>query len=272
MNRRNFLQTMLGASVIVNQSAAALLLSGQGDVIVSVCLGTGTAGIDLRLFKTYTQPLTNVLGNKMGKKVYAESYRSFALIKDAITNNRSDILIVPPMVAIHAMQYGYQPLVRVKDLATGLLVKRKGSQVMRIGIMEFDSWLGAMGRNVIAEHKLGSPAMLETVKTQDAVVSLLEQKAVQAGVLRTEKASKLIATGEYEAWDTLPVSPDFTVLIHDKLVANYGEIVRQTMLNLPVAAVNNLQAAIHVPVKQFVDCTKKDYAALAKAIGEKFSA
>ena len=272
MNRRLFLQTLIGATVVANQSAQALLLSGQGDLIVSIYPGTGAAEIDLHLFKTFTQPLSTALSNKLGKKVYTEPYRNFSLINNAIKDNRTDVLFVPPIVAIHAMQYGYQPLVRVKELATGVLVKRKGQQVARIGITEPDSWLGAMGRNVIAEHQLGTPAMLETVKTQDAVVYLLEQKAVQAGVLRTEKASKLIATGEYEAWDPLPVSPDFTVLIHQKLAANYAETVRQTMLTLPAAVTSSLQEAIHVPIKQFVTCSKQDYAVLAKAIGEKLPA
>lgn len=269
MNRRFFLKTLGAAIVFANQPAEALLLSGQGDVIVSIYPGTGAKEIDSQLFKAFTQPMTTALASTLHKKVYAEPYRSFSLIEDTIRNNRADMLFVPPIVAIHGMQHGYQPLVRVRELATGVLLKRKGQQVARIGITEPDSWLGAMGKNVIAEHVSASPAMLETVKTQDAVVYLLEQKAVQAGVLRTEKANKLLATGEYEVWYPLPTSPDFTVLIHDKLVANYAESARKTLLSLPAAAVNSLQEAIHVPVNQFVPCAKQDYAALAKAIGVK---
>ena len=170
------------------------------------------------------------------------------------------------------MEHGYQPLVRVKALATGVLLKRKGQQVTRIGITEPDSWLGAMGRNVIAENKLALPAMLETVKTQGAVVYLLEQKAVQAGVLRTEMANKLIATGEYETWYPLPATPDFTMLIHDKLAANYAEPIRQAMLNLSAATIDSLQQAVHISINQFVSCSKSDYLALAKAIGVKLPA
>ncbi|MDR3391729.1 MAG: hypothetical protein P4L77_08335 [Sulfuriferula sp.] len=267
MNRRFFLRSLVATTVLSSTAAQALLLSGHGDVLISIYPGTGAVEIDLQLFKFYTQPMTTALGAKMGKKVYAEPYRSFDLIEGVISDNRTDILFVPPIVAIHSMQHGYQPLVRVKDLATGMLVKRKGAQVIRIGITQPDSWLGAMGQNLVAERKLGPPSMLETVKTQDAVVFLLQQKVVEAGVLRTEKANQLIATGEYEAWYPLPTSPDFTVLIHDKLAATYAETVRQTLLALPVAAINSLQESIHVPVKQFVPCVRQDYAALAKAIG-----
>lgn len=269
MNRRFFLQTLIATGIFANHSASALLISGHGDAIISVYPGTGAKEIDLQLFKMYTEPMTTALASAMRKKVYAEPYRSFSLIESAISNNRTDILFVPPIVAIHAMQHGYQPLVRVRDLATGMLVKRKGQTVTSIGITEPDSWLGAMGQNVISERKLIAPAMLQTVKTQDAVAFLLQQKVVQAGVLRTEKADKMIATGEYEAWYPLPTSPDFTVLIHDKLAANYAESVRKTLLSLPAAAVDSLQKAIHVPVNQFIACDKQDYAALAKAIGVK---
>ncbi|WP_157662725.1 PhnD/SsuA/transferrin family substrate-binding protein [Sulfuriferula sp. AH1] len=269
MNRRFFLRTLVATTMFANQSAKALLLSGHGDVIISIYPGTGAKEIDLQLFKIYTQPMATALASTMGKKVYAEPYRSFSLIESVISNNRTDILFVPPIVAIHAMQYGYQPLVRVRDLATGMLVRRKGQTVTSIGITEPDSWLGAMGQNVIAERKLATSAMLQTVKTQDAVAFLLEQKAVQAGVLRTEKANRMIATGEYEAWYPLPASPDFTVLIHDKLAASYAESVRKTLLSLPAAAVDSLQKAIHVPVNQFVSCGKQDYAVLAQAIGVK---
>lgn len=269
VNRRLFLQASISATVFANHSASALLSSGYGDVIVSIYPGTGAAEIDLRLFKEFTQPMSTALAGKIGKKVYTEPYRSFSLIKDAISNSRADILFVPPIVAIYGMQNGYQPLVRVRELATGMLIKRKGEQVTHIGITEPDSWLGAMGRDVIAEHKSGSQVILNTVKTQDAVVFLLEQKVAQAGVLRTEKANKLIATGEYEAWYALPASPDFTVLIHDKLANKYADLVRLSMLSLSVTAINSLQTAIHVPIKQFVPCSKQEYVVLAKVIGVK---
>lgn len=269
MNRRFFLQSLMVTGMLANHSARALMISGQGDAIISIYPGTGAKEIDLQLFKAYTEPMTAALASAMRKKVYAEPYRSFSLIESTISNNRTDILFVPPIVAIHAMQHGYQPLVRVRDLATGMLVKRKGEAVTSIGMTQLDSWLGAMGQNVILERQLVAPAMIQTVKTQDAVVFLLQQKVVQAGVLRTEKANKMIATGEYEAWYPLPTSPDFTVLIHDKLAASYAEIVRKTLLSLPAAAVDSLQKAIHVPVNQFIACNKQDYAALAKAIGVK---
>lgn len=269
MNRRFFLQTLCGTALLAHHSAHALLSSGQGDVIVAIYPGTGAAEIDASLFKELTRPMTSSLAARMGKKVYAEVYRSFSLIKNTIIQNRADLLFVPPIVAIHAMQQGYQPLVRVRELATGVIVKRKGEAVKHISITEMDSWLGAMGQNVIAEHYPNAKAMFETVKTQDAVVYLLQQGVVQAGVLRTEKANKLMATGNYEVWYPLPSSPDFTMLINDKLVAKYADVVRQVMLTLPAPAIKSLQSAIHVPINQFVSSAKPDYAALAKAVSVK---
>ena len=226
VNRRFFLQTLFGTTILAHHSAYALLSSGQGDVIAAIYPGTGAAEIDTTLFRELTQPMTSLLAGKMGKKVYTEVYRSFSLINDTVIHNRADLLFVPPIVAIHAMQQGYQPLVRVRELATGVIVKRKGEAVKRIGTTEVDSWLGAMGQNVIAEHYPNAKTMFETVKTQDAVVYLLQQGVVQAGILRTEKANKLIATGNYEVWYPLPSSPDFTVLINDKLAAKYADAVR----------------------------------------------
>jgi hypothetical protein len=127
---------------------------------------------------------------------------------------------------------------------------------------EAESWLGAMGANLVAQRKLVPPNMLEIVKTQDAVVYLLQQKAVQAAVLRSEKANKLIATGEYELWYPLASTPDMTLLVHDKLASSHAEPLRQAMLSLPVEAINGLQEVVHVPIKRFVVCNKQDYVPL----------
>lgn len=104
---------------------------------------------------------------------------------------------------------------------------------------------------------------MQVVKTQDAVVYLLEQKAVQAAVLRTEKANKLIATGEYEVWYALPKTPDLTLLIHEKLATSYAAPIRQTMVTLPAEVIKQLQIVIHVPIKQFVPANQQDYAVLS---------
>ena len=96
MNRRFFLQTLIATGIFANHSASALLISGHGDAIISVYPGTGAKEIDLQLFKMYTEPMTTALASVMRKKVYAEPYRSFSLIESVISNNRTDILFVPP--------------------------------------------------------------------------------------------------------------------------------------------------------------------------------
>lgn len=263
MNRRLFLQSLLAAALTASYSAHALPSSGASNLTIAVYPGTGAEEVPIYAFQSSTHAMTEVLTKKIGKKVYAEPFRGFALLRKTIDNNLADALLVPPMIAAYALQHGYQPLVRIQDMASGALIKRKGQVVTRIGMTEADSWLGAMGANLVAQHKLVAPSMLEIVKTQDAVVYLLQQKAVQAAVLRSEKANKLIATGEYELWYPLAATPDLTLLIHNKLVASYAEPLRQAMLDLPVDAINGLQEVIHVPIKRFVVSNKQDYVTLS---------
>jgi hypothetical protein len=165
-----------------------------------------------------------------------------------------------------AMNQGYEPIVRAKDFLTGIMVKRKGETVTRIAMTGPDTWPGLMGLHLIAERKLGTPAMVETVKNQDAVTFLLKQGAVQAGVLGTKIANTMIATGKYEAWHPLTSTPGFTFLLHEKLMAKYADPIGQTMLSLPPAAINGLQALIPATIKQFVPCGEQDYDILKKIV------
>jgi hypothetical protein len=262
MNRRLFLQLSSAALLTATYSAYALASSGTSNLTIAVFPGTGAEEVPIYAFQASTHAMTEVLTKKIGKKVYTEPFRSFTLLRKTLDSNAADALLVPPIIAAYAFQHGYQPLVRIQDMASGALIKRKGQAVTRIGITEHDSWLGAMGMDLIAQHKLVASNMLEVVKTQDAVVYLLQQKVVQAAVLRSEKANKLIATGEYELWYPLASTPDLTLLIHDKFASNYAEPLRKAMLDLPADAINGLQEVIHVPIKQFVTCTKQDYVPL----------
>lgn len=266
MNRRRFVQVLLGTSMLSGYSAQALMLEGNGDFIMAIFPGTGAKDIDSRLFADYTHPLTAALAAKVGHKVYAESYRSFSLIKNVIDNGRADMLLVPPTLAVVAMQHGYEPVVRSKDYLSGVMIKRKGETVKRIAMTGADSWPGLMGRYLLAERKLGPSSMIESVKNQEAVVFLLEQKAVQAGVLATYKANAMIATGQYEAWYPLTSTPGFTLLLHNKLMAKYAEPVSQTMLSLPAPAIDGLQTLIPATIKQFVPCGRQDYEILKKIV------
>ena len=235
-------------------------------MIMAIFPGTAAADIDSRTFTDLIHPMTSAIAAKTSKKVYAESYRSFPLIENVIDNNHADVLFVPPTLAVHAMQHGYEPVVRAKEFLSGVMIKRKGEAVKRIAMTSPDSWPGLMGRQLVAEHKLGPASMIETVKNQEAIVYLLDRGVVQAGAFITVHANRLIATGKYEAWYPLTSTPGFTVLVHDKLAAKYGSAITQTMLSLPAPAIDGLQTLIPSAIKQFVPCSKLDYAALAKAV------
>lgn len=266
MNRRGFVQAVLGAAMLPSYSAHALMLAGSGDLIIAVFPGTGAPDVDSRLFRDYTRPLTAAIAAKIGKKVYAESYHSFSLIRNVIDNARADMLFVPPTLAVMAMQHGYEPIVRVKDFLSGVMIKRKGETVKKVAMTGPDSWPGAMGLHLIAEHKLGATVSVETVKTQEAVVFLLEQKAAQAAVLGTKKAESMIATGKYEVWYPLTSTPGFTLMLHEKLMTKYAEPISQTMLSLSAPAIDGLQTLIPATIKQFVPCGRQDYEILKKIV------
>lgn len=266
MNRREFVQVIIGTSLVASLPAHALLLQGGGDMIMAIFPGTAAAEVDNRLFKNYTSPMTAAISSSVHQKVYAEAYRSFPLIKNVIEAHRADLLFIPPTLAVKAMSQGYQPIVRVKDFLSGLLIKRKGVAVNKIAMTGTDSWPGVMGRYVIKQYKLGPASMVETVKNQEAVSFLLEQKVVQAGVLATKRAEAMIATGQYEVWYPLTSTPGFTLMLHDKLMAKYAEPISQTMLSLSAPAIEGLQTLIPATIKQFVPCGKQDYEILKQIL------
>ena len=269
MNRRKFVQVLLGSSALSTYAARALMLEGNGDLLMAIYPGTAAQSIDSGLFSDYTRPLNVAMAAKVGHKVYVEYYRSFSLIKNVIENNRADVLLVPPTLAVRAMQAEYEPVVRVKDFITGMVIKRKGEIVKRIAMTPADTWPGLMGRQLLAERKLGSIVTVDTVGTQDVVKYLLEQKTVQAGVMITPNAKAMLATGQYEVWYPLNSTPGFTVLLHNKLMGKYAESIRQTMLSLSAPAINGLQTLIPAPIKQFVLCNRQDYELLEKTVAAK---
>lgn len=266
MNRRVFIQAIIGSSLLSSLPAHALLLQGSGDMIMAIFPGTAAAEVDMRLFRDYTSPMTTAISNSIHQKVYAEAYRSFPLIKNVIEAHRADMLFIPPTLVVRAMEQDYQPIVRVKDFLSGVVIKRKGVAVNKIAMTGPDSWPGVMGRYVIKQHKLGPTTIIETVKNQEAVVFLMEQKVAQAGVLSTKKAEAMIATGQYEIWYPLTSTPGFTLMLHNKLMAKYGEPISQTMLSLSTPAIDGLQTLIPAMIKQFVPCGKQDYEMLKQIL------
>ncbi|BBO99825.1 hypothetical protein [Sulfuriferula nivalis] len=164
MNRRLFLQSLSIASFAVSYPAYALL-SSTSNLTIAVFPGTGAEEVPVYVFQSSTHAMTEVLTKKISKKVYTEPFRSFALLRKTIDDNAVDALLVPPVIAAYAMQHGYQPLVRIQDMSSGALIRRKGQLVTRIGMTEAESWLGAMGADLVAQHKLVPANMLEIVKT-----------------------------------------------------------------------------------------------------------
>lgn len=82
---------------------------------------------------------------------------------------------------------------RVKDQATGVLVRRKGVNVTTVAMTEKEFWLDVMGRYTVKRNSSGSPKIVN-FKIQDDVTIALECNHAQAGSLRSKAAVRLDCT------------------------------------------------------------------------------
>jgi len=104
-----------------------------------------------------------------------------------LESGRLDLYFVPPSVAVRAGQQ-VLAVARVRDQATGVLVRRKGADVTTVALTEKESWLDVMARYTLKRNKQ-TTAKFMNLKTQEEVVLSMQRDYAQAGSLRTKLAT-----------------------------------------------------------------------------------
>lgn len=262
MNRRSFL-----ASLALIPALPLMAHAEEGELSIGIYPGTGKADIFMDDFRSAAMPFAQALAGSMGLEPKLTLFRTIKSTLKSLDKGRLDLYFVPPSVAVSVLDGGYSPVARVKDQATGTLVRRKGATVETVALTEKESWLDVMGRYTLKRNKQEAVQILN-FKTQEEVVIAMQRGYAQAGSLRSKLANELTAQSEFEVWFPLPNTPDFTLMASDRLTAAEQDKLGTVAAGLSQNVINSLQKTIHSKVTGFVIDKQADYKMIKQAIKE----
>lgn len=260
MQRRSFLAglTILPALPLVAHAA-------KGDLSIGIYPGTGKADILDADFRAYAMPFAQSLAESLGAKPRLVLFRTIKSALASLNKGRLDVYFVPPALAVSVLDKDYSPVARVRDQASGVLVRRKGVEVQTVALTEKESWLDVMARYVLKQNKIGNVKILN-FKTQDEVALAIQRDYAQAGSLRSKLANEMTAQAEYEVWHPLPATPDYTLMASNRFSETERNKLGAAAVAMPPAAVESLQKTIHSKVTGFVIDKEADYKLVKQAI------
>lgn len=262
MQRRHFL-----ASLILLPALPFAAHAANTELQIGIYPGTGKADIFTGDFHSWVAPFAQALGAALGVKCTPVLFRSIRHVTRSLESGRLDLYFVPPSVAVSALDNKYSPVARVRDQATGVLVRRKGADVTTVALTEKESWLDVMARYTLKRNKQ-TTAKFMNLKTQEEVVLAMQRDYAQAGSLRTKLADELVGKGGYEVWYPLPTTPDFTLMASDDLSAAEQDKLGAATVALSPKVIQSLQKAIHSEVTGFAVDKQADYKMIKQAILE----
>lgn len=262
MQRREFIKT-----IVFGLSGLAATARSEGNILtIGIYPGTGKADIPNYDFMDAAMPFARALGGAMKKEVRLLLFRSIKNVVQSLGKGRLDVYFVPPTVAVSVLDNQYSPVARARDQAMGALVKQSGVPIVTVALTEKESWLDVMSRHEIKRSR----ANVEIVnfKSQEDVILALKNGMVQAGSLRMNNASELMAAGGYETWLPLPTTPDFTLMVSDRFSQTEQDKLGAVAVNLDQATLQLLQKTIHSKITGFVVDKAADYKTIKAAMAE----
>ena len=262
MHRRRFL-----AGIALLPALPLAAYAAKNELSIGIYPGTGKADVLMGDFRAWATPFADSLGAAIGADARLTLFRRIKSVMRSMDGGRMDLYFVPPSVAVAVLDNGYTPVARVRDQATGLLVRRKGAAVTAVALTEKESWLDVMGRYTLKRNKQ-APEQILNLKTQEDVVLALQRGYAQAGSLRSKLADPLIATNEFEVWYPLPTTPDFTLMASNRFSAAEQDKLGAAAVALKPEVVESLQKTIHSKVTGFVIDKQADYKMIKQAIQE----
>lgn len=262
MNRRDFL-----AGLTLVPALPLVAFAGEGTLSIGIYPGTGKADTFMDDFRAAAMPFARALGAALGLRPNLTLFRTIKSTLRSLDQGRLDLYFVPPSVAVSVLDRDYSPIARVKDKASGILVRRKGVIIETVALTEKESWLDVMGRYTVKHNNVGTPKILN-FKTQEDVSLALERNYAQSGSLRSKAADALLAKGGFETWYSLPNTPDFTLLASNRLSPGEQNKLGAAAVALRQDAIQSLQKTIHSKVTGFVIDKEADFKTIKTAIKE----
>ena len=263
MQRRQFL-----AGLALLPALPLMAYAEDAELTIGIYPGTGKADIFMDEFRAAAMPFAQALGASLGLDPKLTLFRTIKTTLKSLEKGRLDLYFVPPSVAVSVLDSGYSPVSRVKDQATGIMIRRKGVPVETVAMTEKESWLDVMGRYMVKRNSAGAMPKIVNFKSQEDVTIALERNHAQAGSLRTKAADALLAKGEFEVWVSLPSTPDFTLMASDRLTDAEKNKIGAASTALRQDAIVSLQKTIHSKVTGFVIDKEADYKIIKVALKE----
>lgn len=261
MKRRSFL-----AGLTLLPALPLMAYAGdEAELSIGIYPGTGKADIFMDDFRAAAMPFAEALAAALGVEPRLTLFRTIKTTLRSLEKGRLDLYFVPPSVAVSVLDNDYSPVARVKDQATGVLVRRKGAEIETVALTEKESWLDVMARYTLKRNNQDAVKVLN-FKTQEDVTLALERNHAQAGSLRTKAADELVAKGEFEVWYPLPTTPDFTLMASNRLTPAEQNKLGSAAIALSPKAIQMLQKTIHSKVTGFVIDKQADYKMIKQAI------
>ncbi len=262
MQRRQFL-----AGLALFPAMPLMAYARDEGISLGIYPGTGKADVFMYEFRDAAMPFAEALSASLGQKPRLTLFRTIKTALRSLDRGRLDLYFVPPSLAVSVLDKGYSPVARVKDQATGVLVRRKGVEITKVALTEKESWLDVMARYTVKRNHTGA-VQYYNFKTQEAVSLALERNHAQAGSLRTKAADKLLEKGDFEVWHPLPKTPDFTLMASNRFSEAEKDKLGATAVALRQDIVDTLQKTIHSKVTGFVIDKEADYKMIKTAIKE----
>lgn len=263
MHRRQFL-----AGLTLLPALPLMAYANDSELTLGIYPGTGKADIFMDDFRAAAMPFAQALGASLGMGANLTLFRTIKTTLKSLDRGRLDLYFVPPSVAVSVLDSGYSPVARVKDQATGVMIRRKGALIETVAMTEKESWLDVMGRYTVKRNSAGMSPRIVNFKTQEDVTIALERNHAQAGSLRSKAADALLAKGEFEVWVPLPTTPDFTLMASDRLTESEKNKIGAAAVALRPDVILQLQKTIHSKVTGFVIDKDADYKIIKVAIKE----
>lgn len=260
MKRRGFL-----AGLALLPALPLVARADDGELSIGIYPGTGKADIFMDEFRAAAMPFAQALAASLGVEPKLTLFRTIKTTLRSLDKGRLDLYFVPPSVAVSVLDSDYSPVARVKDQATGVLVRRKGAEVTTVALTEKESWLDVMARYTLKRNNQDTVKILN-FKTQEDVSLAMERNHAQAGSLRSKAAEALVAKGEFEVWHPLPNTPDFTLMASNRLTSMEQNKLGAAAVALSPYAVQSLQKTIHSKVTGFVIDREADYKVIKLAL------
>lgn len=245
MKRRDFL-----AGLTLFTALPLIAHAGDDNLSIGIFPGTGSTDMLREDLRAATKPFAQAIAGTIGRQPSLTIFTALKSINRSLENGRLDLYLAPPTVAVTAIDKGYVPIARAKEMINVMLVRRKGAKVTSVALTEKESLPDVMGRYVLKTKK--EKAKIFNLNAQEDVILAMERNYAQAGGLGPKFANALIAKGEYEAWYPLPASPGFTLVASKQLSEADIKKLRSAASTISPAVIAEMQKVILAKMSGFV--------------------